>query len=173
MATALDNGSRDERPDLGQPGMAKFLCISFLCALAVVLLCWGMSRLFYYMEDPLERVTIDTRNQLAQFERTGDARPLKAWLLTHDDGGEAMNAYGTVMDWSITHQREFIAFLHSLGTEDGERICRSYAFSLADNGKTKEFRQAYQGYDDPKLTVLKSYLYEAVPWPAENAPGKG
>lgn len=172
MATPPQSSPEGASSDKLKRNHARLLRSAFLCVLAIISVCWGQSCLRYYAEDPVDRATDDTNTQLARFERTGDPRPVKAWLFTYRGEGEAMNSYGALVRWSFSHQREFTTLMHSMDKKAGEEFCRSYAFSLADNGQTETFRKAFQGYDDPKLTILKSYLYKAVPWSKETTPAR-
>lgn len=145
--------------------LTRRFIFSLLITAGVSALVAGVLPAFQYgLAGPIEKVEIDTRRKLAEYERSQDPVPLHRWVMSQD-AAFYTDALYTLSDWATHHQAEFVGFLESMDAAEGTEFAEGFAFVLADTGRKDEFRQAFQNYRSPKIVAVLGAIPELVSWP--------
>lgn len=125
---------------------------------------WNFPALEYAQADSIEKVEIQTRRKLAEYERTRNAEPLHSWIMSQNAAFYTAALY-TLGDWAMHHQQEFVAFLDAVDARQWPEFTQGFGFVLADAGKDDEFRKAFRGYQSQRLLAVLGSIPKLKPWP--------
>ncbi len=125
---------------------------------------WTFPALEYARADSIEKVEIQTRRKLADYERTKNAEPLRSWIMSQDAAFYTAALY-TLGDWAMHHQQEFLAYLETIENRRMPEFTQGFGFVLADAGREDEFRKAFRGYRSQRLSAVLAAVPELMPWP--------
>lgn len=93
----------------------------------------------YAQGDSITRAGMDTRRLLADYERTGNPAPLRAWLTNGPSKADGEQARITLAQWSLSHQAAFLHLVDGLEPKRQADFGGLLAFTLMDSGLDKSF----------------------------------
>ncbi len=125
---------------------------------------WAFPAFEYAQADSIEKVEIQTRRKLAEYQRTKNAEPLLSWIMSQDAALYTAAMY-TLGEWAMHHQPEFLTFLDAIEDRRWPEFTEGFCFVLADAGMDDDFRKAFRGYRSRRLSSVLDTVPDLMPWP--------
>ena len=118
----------------------------------------------YFGEDPISRAGLNTEYKLAAYERTGNPKEIRNWIINGPTDALRQQIYITLGEWSIKHQNEFIRLVESLNAKQRRNFVDTFAFVLDNSGKSKRFMYAYRSIGSETISKITRKLGRSASW---------
>lgn len=114
--------------------------------------------------DTIEAADRETRRQIRNYERTGNAQDLRRWITVYHGEAPGHQVLICLGDWSLKHPEHFLSLISGLKRDREYDFYRRFGFALADSGQDEAFLQAFQGYDTSELREIIKNIPDLTPW---------
>lgn len=107
----------------------------------------------YRTSDELTRVAIDTKQNLANYEQTGNPSKIHQYINSCHNADQQQSLI-ILANWSMTHQVLFIRFVASMNDSERDLFIGTFAFVIVDSGQYKQFCRAFHGYNSQIIKTI-------------------
>lgn len=126
---------------------------------------WGVHKVNYLGADSIEKARMDTERLLKVYERTGDPKELRQWIISYHGEAPSHQVMMTLSEWSLKHPQQFILLIEGISPDEQIKFAERFGYALADTDRDQAFEQVFSSYKSKAIKSLLNSIPELVPWP--------